>query len=253
MSQAPANDGHLERMPRIYGTFPCKSQAGHKSVGASGARPSFQNGAELTHIIHKSRFELSMTRPSQTRSGRRKSIRLSEYDYSQPGAYFVTICAYNRYCIFGHIADERMILNQLGLIVQEEWERTAEIRKEIQLDAYVIMPNHLHGIVIIHPKDTPGGASGARPSSPETSESARSKPKSLAKKSLGAMIAGVKSAVTKRQKLLNKCLYHPVWQRNYYEHIIRNESDLNMIREYISSNPSCWEKDRLHPVFGKEL
>ena len=86
----------------------------------------------------------------------RRSIRLKGYDYSQPGRYFITICTYQRICLFGEIVNDKMILNSFVKIVDEEWQRTARIRPNIECDAYIIMPNHMHGIIIIH--DTPVGA-----------------------------------------------------------------------------------------------
>jgi REP element-mobilizing transposase RayT len=147
----------------------------------------------------------------------RKSIRLKEYDYSQPGEYFITICSYEHECLFGEIVGEEIRLNENGKIVQEEWEKTAIIRKEIELDEYIVMPNHFHGIVVIKyesqiltndPVGTHGRASLQR------------KPRSL-----GSLIAGFKSIVTKRINELHKTPGSPVWQPRYYDHIIRNEKE----------------------------
>ena len=162
----------------------------------------------------------------------RKSIRLKEYDYSTPGEYFITICTYDHEWIFGGIVDNEMVLNENGKIVQEEWEKTAIIRKEIELDEYIVMPNHFHGIVIIKyesrismndPVGTHGRASLQR------------KPRSL-----GSLIAGFKSVVTKRINELHKTPGSPLWQARYYDHIIRNENELNNIRNYISANVLQW-------------
>src|SRR6266446_5489909 len=79
----------------------------------------------------------------------RHSIRLKEYDYSQPNAYFITICAYNKECIFGEIIDANVILNELGRIVWSEWSKTAQVRKNVNIDEYIVMPNHIHGIIMI--------------------------------------------------------------------------------------------------------
>ena len=155
----------------------------------------------------------------------RRSIRLKEYDYSKAGAYFVTICTWDKKCILGEIDGEKMKLDVYGKIVFEEWHRSSEIRKEIGMDAFVIMPNHIHGIVIIH--DT-------------TIE--RMKPKSIS-----SFIAGFKSAVTKRINQIRNTPGFPVWQRNYYEHVIRNEKELNAIREYIAYNPLRWNEDTENP------
>src|SRR5919108_4995307 len=163
----------------------------------------------------------------------RRSMRLANYNYAEFGAYFVTIVAHNRRCIFGEVVDGKIELNDLGQIVTEEWERSHHIRKEIGLDGFVVMPNHLHGIVMIRPV----GATGRSPS--------LSGP---LKRSLGACVAGFKSAVTTR---INQLCVTPglrIWQRNYYEHIIRDEESLNRIRQYILDNPAGWSLDPENPT-----
>ena len=176
----------------------------------------------------------------------RRSIRLKEYDYSQAGAYFITICTHQREHLFGEIVDGVMQLNEFGQIAHEEWRKTALIRNEIELDEFVIMPNHFHGIIIIHEpvgayRDTPVGAYGHTPlptTNPATFESPS--------RTLGAMVRGFKSAVT-TQINQNRCTPgRPVWQRNYWEHIIRDEKDLTNAQAYILNNPTQWENDELH-------
>ena len=168
---------------------------------------------------------------------RRRSIRLQGYDYSQPGAYFVTICTRNKACLFGEVVDGDMVCNAYGHIVGEEWHRSSDIRRELQLDAFVAMPNHIHGIVILHGDDV--GAHSRAPLRETPSHLWRSP------KSLGSFIAGYKSAVTKRINEIREAPGVSVWQRNYYEHIVRNETELNLIiREYIQANPLRWHLDR---------
>ncbi len=175
----------------------------------------------------------------------RRSIRLQGYDYSQAGAYFVTICTYQRECLFGDVVGGQMALNAHGRIACEEWGRSAQMRREIQLDEFVVMPNHVHGIVIIRDEPHPiveaydVGATGRSPL-----RTARPGPP---KRSLGSFIAGFKSAATQRINHLRGTPGLPVWQRNYYEHIIRNEEELNRIREYIHNNPLRWHLDRENP------
>ena len=194
------------------------------------------------------------------KSRQRRSIRLKGYDYSQPGAYFVTVCAFKREEIFGTIVNDAIQLSSLGKIVEAEWFRSSKIRKEIRLheDEFVIMPNHLHSIVWII--DSPVGADGIRPDDvhPEgrvnTAQGAhtarpydetRQMPRRVPK-SLGSFIAGFKAAVTSRAgKELNSA---NIWQRNYYEHIVRNEAELKKIWEYIASNPTSCQEDQLHPA-----
>jgi putative transposase len=168
----------------------------------------------------------------------RHSVRLKEYDYSQNGAYFITICAYNQGCLFGKIVDEKVQLNKLGKIAQEEWMHSAEIRQEIYLDEFIVMPNHLHGIVLIQQGDPPVAPTQKNP---------MTKPRGPEKKSLGSFVAGYKSSVAIKINRFRNTPGDKIWQRNYYEHIIRNDNSLNMIRNYIISNPMQWELDRENP------
>ncbi len=165
----------------------------------------------------------------------RRSIRLPGYDYSQVGAYFITICAKYRECIFGEIIDGEMQLNEMGELVQYEWYRSADIRCEITLDTFVIMPNHIHGIIHINNSSNPVGAHGHAP--------LHRKPRSL-----GSFIAGYKSVTTKRINQIRGFTGHSIWQRNYYEHVIRNDADLKQIRKYIVRNPANWSTDEENPI-----
>lgn len=177
----------------------------------------------------------------------RRSIRLKGYDYSQSGAYFITICTQDRGCLFGEVADGEMRLNDAGAVVADEWIKSGELRDEITLDKWVVMPNHFHAVVIIHvgAHGVVGahGNVGAHRRAPLRA-SLRRPPKSL-----GSLVAGFKSAVTKRINALRQNPGAPVWQRNYYEHIIRDEESLNRIREYIVHNPLQWALDRENPHF----
>ena len=168
---------------------------------------------------------------------RRRTIRLKGYDYSKSGAYFITVCTRNRKCLFGHVINCEMRLNTLGDIVAEEWLRSQELRCEIQLDAFVIMPNHIHGIVIIT-DDNDSDIVGATGRSPLHTGSKQAH--GPTKHSLGSFIAGFKSAVTKRINILRRSPGTPIWQRNYYEHIIRHDDELNHLRSYIANNPISW-------------
>lgn len=181
----------------------------------------------------------------------RESNRLTGFDYSQKAAYFITICTYERKCLFGRITvgangcspdivdAPKMILNKFGEIAQYEWEKSAKIRSEIILDEFVVMPNHIHGIVMIEKNNNVVGAnddiSGANSRSPLQR---RMKPKSIS-----SFIAGYKSVVTKQINQIRNTPRQQVWQRNYYDHIIRNEQDLTRVREYIVNNPLKWEED----------
>ena len=167
---------------------------------------------------------------------RRKSSRLKGYDYAQPGAYFVTLCTQDRTCLFGDVCAGKMRLNAFGKIVADEWVKTAEIRDEIDLDEWVVMPNHFHGILVI--------GRGDRPVAPTKSVAAIG-PQS---RSVAAAIAGFKSAATKRINTLRGTPGMPVWQRNYHEHIIRNEDSLDRLRQYILDNPAQWTMDLENPL-----
>ncbi|HEX8993510.1 MAG TPA: hypothetical protein VF784_17660 [Anaerolineales bacterium] len=187
----------------------------------------------------------------------RRSIRLPGYDYAQPGAYFVTMLTAGRQCLFGRVVDQEMRLSALGKIVEEEWLRTPMIRAEIALGAYVVMPNHFHAIVVIS-SEAPSGASdvratggsvGATGGSPVRAGGSPLRPRGPAPRSLGALIAGFKSSVTKRINALRDSPNAPIWQRNYYEHIIRNQREGERIHLYIDSNPVRWSQDQVDPSY----
>lgn len=161
----------------------------------------------------------------------RRSIRLKGYDYSSAGAYFITLCTFQRQCLFGRITDGTMQLNESGQIVAEEWRQSSIIRQEIEFDQWVIMPNHLHGIVLINPTH-PVRAHGRAPL--QTGVSYR-RPRSLS-----SFISGFKSATTKKINTARNSASTPVWQRNYYDHIIRNEQSLERVQQYIQNNPATW-------------
>ena len=173
----------------------------------------------------------------------RRSIRLKGWDYRAAGYYFVTICSYQREHSFGHVIDGKVVLSELGKIIMDEWLQTAVIRNHITLDQFIIMPNHLHGILVF--EDPTVGASGSlalEPNTPSTDGRATSTP--LRNASLGDVIGQFKSVVTKRYNRSQNSKGLNVWQRGYYERIVRNERELNAIREYIIENPLRWAEDR---------
>lgn len=178
----------------------------------------------------------------------RRSIRLKEYDYSQPGAYFITICTHQRDHLFGEIVDGVMQLNEFGQIAQEEWQKTALIRGEIELGEFVIMPNHFHGIIWI--VDGRGTARRAPTTGGlgETSADFTPTHEQFGKPVVGSIptiVRAFKSAVSRRINLARCTPGKPVWQRNYWEHIIRDEKDLTNAQAYILNNPAQWENDEL--------
>jgi len=161
----------------------------------------------------------------------RRSLRLKGYDYSRAGAYFVTICTHGRECLFGEIMDGEMRLNAAGQAAQADWVRLPERFQSIELDEFVIMPNHLHGIILVGAGLAPPGGKGAASSAP----------------TLGHILRAFKSiSAIAVNRLLGRS-GRSVWQRNYYEHIVRNENELAHIREYIANNHAQWALDRENP------
>lgn len=176
----------------------------------------------------------------------RRSIRLKGYDYTQAGAYFITICTQNRLCLFGEVVNGEMRLNEAGAMVQSVWDEIPVFYPGVLTDAFVVMPNHIHGIVVLvgaPPRGCPnqGQAQGPAPTL-----------------SLPDVVHRFKTMTTKRYADGVKRNGWPpfpgrLWQRNYYEHIIRNEESLNRIRQYIADNPARWVQDRDNPgIAGSE-
>jgi REP element-mobilizing transposase RayT len=157
----------------------------------------------------------------------RISARLPAFDYTRPGAYFVTVCTHERRCVFGRVQNRGVLLSKGGQIVEEEWLRTAEKRPYVMLDSYVIMPNHVHGVIIIQEH--------VRPSSLTRSAG-------LTRQSLSSIVGGFKAAASRRIALLTDIGRPHLWQRGYHEHIVRNDDDLRSIREYIANNPARWRQ-----------
>jgi REP element-mobilizing transposase RayT len=146
----------------------------------------------------------------------RHSLRLEGYDYSQNGAYFVTICTHQGVCILARVVDGRCQETRIGQIARWVWEELAR-HYAVILDEFCIMPNHVHGILFIEEGSSHG---------------------------LAEIVRGFKSYSAKRINQVTKSGGKPVWQRNYYERVIRNERELNAVREYIRNNPMKWELDQ---------
>ena len=172
-------------------------------------------------------------RPFDPAQGRR-SIRLKGYDYTQSGANYVTIVAYQRGHFFGEVLNAEMRLNELGQIARNEWFKTAALRPYVELyeDEFIVMPNHVHGIIWIYDD---GNVGAERRSAPTKTN--------LPPKSLGVIVRAYKSAVTYAVNGLQNQRGAILWQRNYYEQIIRDEKDLQAKRECILGNPLNWEND----------
>ncbi len=189
-------------------------------------------------------------------TGSRRSIRLKGYDYTREGAYYVTVCA-NGKCIFGDVNNGKMVLNVYGNIIKQCWSAIPEHFSNIKLDEYVVMPDHIHGIIMIGGcgdqlsndgvDDACRGTACRAPTSdgsaPTSDGSRNEKIERFGKPvsgSLSTVMRSFKSAVTKRINEIQNTSGTCLWQRNYYEHIIRDGSDLARIREYIMNNPVKW-------------
>ena len=167
-------------------------------------------------------------------------MRLMDYDYSTPGAYFVTIVSYRRFPIFGKIVIDKVPLNQVGRIVEDCWLEIPFHFPFVRLKDYVVMPNHLHGVIEIkyYPNVDSKEIFARRNTSKEPKQSG---PQS---QSLSAIIGSYKSATTKCVHRLGLTHQKTRWQRNYYEHVIRDDEDYQRIVEYIQLNPVNWEDDQ---------
>ncbi len=177
-----------------------------------------------------------MTARHNPNAHNRRPIRLHGYDYRQAGAYFVTICTHNRAPLFGEIQGDTMRLNEAGKIAEKVWRGIPDHFDNVDIDAFIVMPNHVHGIIVITHTRV-----GARHASPLHHAHQPSKG------TLGTIVGSYKSAVSKQINRMRDTPGSPVWQRNYYEHIIRNESALHDIRHYIIHNPAKWAEDTENP------
>jgi len=169
----------------------------------------------------------------------RRSIRLRDYDYAQLGAHFVTICTYQRECLLGDVVNGEIVLNGAGEIVRHTLEELPQRFPGIEVEMHVIMPNHLHGIILVGAQfiapipqtDTVGisGKSGVMNHAP----------------TLGKVVRAFKAISTRRIRTGSNSTF--AWQRNYYEHVLRDEAERHCIRQYITNNPMQWEIDRENP------
>ena len=179
----------------------------------------------------------------------RRSIRLPAYDYAQAGAYFVTIVTKDRMCLFGEIVDREMLPNHFGRIVQSTWNDLPEHYPGVECDSFVVMPNHVHGIIELADGSADGDSdvgAGLKPARWVVgSNSIRAGLKPVP--ALPEIIRAFKTFSARRVNQMRNTGGAPLWQRNYYEHVVRGENELNRIREYISTNPLQWEMDRENP------
>ncbi|NUQ22746.1 MAG: transposase [Saprospiraceae bacterium] len=205
----------------------------------------------------------------------RVSTRLKGYDYSRPGAYFVTACTYKRKCIFGEIKQGQMVLNEFGLIAQDQWFKLPERFPHIELGEFIVMPNHIHGIIIIHPSPpSPVGArftlapeTGFTPAPDPGRATARVAPTvarvaptvarvaptttvapTATAAKIGEIIGAYKSLVSNEILKIFKSKNQrmgKIWQRNYHDRIIRDKASMNRVGNYIKNNPAKWKEDKL--------
>ena len=178
----------------------------------------------------------------------RQSLRLKDSDYSQAGAYFVTICTNNRQWLFGEIRQGEMVLSAIGRLVSAQWQQIPYRFAGLELGAWIVMPNHIHGILII---TRSGEASNLiTPVLQETADrkTLPTQPRGTAPGSVGAIIQNYKSITSRKISRQNESMRAAIWQRNYYEHIIRNEREFRAIFEYIIANPHNWEHDMENKV-----
>ncbi|MGA2286030.1 MAG: transposase [Dehalococcoidia bacterium] len=176
----------------------------------------------------------------------RRSIRLPGYDYSSPGAYFLTICTQERNCILGEIVEGEVKPSRAGQMIETVWRQLPDFYDGVQLDAFAIMPNHIHGIILLvgagpracpGPRQESGQPQGVAPTKPLSLPNAMHRFKSLTTtKYLRGVRDGEWPALPGR-----------LWQRNYYEHIIRNEVELAEVRGYIVENAARWVEDQENP------
>lgn len=174
----------------------------------------------------------------------RRSIRLRGYDYSQEGLYFITLCCRDRICRFGKVINGEMVLNQIGEIATACWLQITEHFTNVILHEFIIMPNHVHGIIEI--------SVGAKYLSPtKETDISKERAKNISpqraagtSKTIGSVVRGFKIGVTKWARTNTNI--HDLWQRNYYEHIIRNEKSYHNISQYIQNNPLNWNEDKFY-------
>lgn len=183
---------------------------------------------------------------------RRRSIRLKGHDYALPAVYFVTICTYQRECLLGYVQGGNVVLSPAGRIARSIWEGLADRFPSVGRDEFVIMPNHVHGIILV-------GAQFIAPDYPQGNHISRVP-------TLGEIVRAYKATVTRLVRrgdedvtalgavgtgVMNHAPTGFGWQRGFYEHIVQNEAELAAIREYIVANPARWDDDADNPAVAK--
>ena len=168
----------------------------------------------------------------------RKILRLRDYDYSRAGGYFITVCTYHRDCVFGEVMNQQMRLNKVGEIVEQWWLKLGDAFPKTTLDHYATMPNHFHGVIMITDRSDVGAIHELPLQGDRITRRRMLIPK---------MVGYFKMNSSKYVNRLMGTPGTPLWQRNYYEHVIRTENELNRIREYMENNALKWDLDRENP------
>ena len=169
---------------------------------------------------------------------RRKQLRLSQYDYSQNGCYYITICSYQRECIFGEVINSKMVLNDLGKLIETYWRNLPKRFPNISVTPYIVMPNHLHGIIIID-QTAALGCGKPHPYAPESTPTMNQRA-SIGNDGLFGIIRTFKSSTTTAANRIYETPGRKLWQRNYYDRIVRNEQELSKLTVYIQENALKW-------------
>ncbi len=204
----------------------------------------------------------------------RRSIRLDGYDYRHPGAYFITVVVQERLCLFGEIREGEMRLSPMGQIVRRAWEDLPDHYPQVVLDEFCIMPNHVHGIIVLGKDATGRGVGGhigppvrgagrggstavrqalgdeSKIDSQASTAASQTRPYKMTRHGLPEIVRAFKSFSARQINALRRMPGAPVWQRNYYEHIVRNEAEWERIRRYIDQNLAQWEQDEENPERG---
>ena len=184
----------------------------------------------------------------------RRRLRLRDYDYSQAGAYAVTICTHGGAFLFGHVSDGTMHLSAAGRVVERRWDRLPEHYPHVELDTFMVMPDHVHGVIVLADAPMPaelevspapeGVSVGSRPEDGRVRDAAPTKRRASGRHGLSEVVRGFKSFSGRRVNELRGTPGVALWRRGYFEHVVRNEEDLNRIRQYIVENPLRWSLKR---------
>ena len=244
----PPDRGHHVSAPRAPGpcplhehyrpTYPPPRRAATRAAPTDD-RPPLDTPAPPRRAAHPAAPTIPAKLPT------RRSLRLRGFDYAQPGAYFVTVVVQNRWPLFGEVIGEEMRLNGAGRMIQRIWESLPSRFPPLDIDEFIVMPNHVHGIVVMDPAiraeqvDSQSSA-GAPREDVVTLSNVLSTFKSLTTVDYARGVKAKKWRPFRRR----------LWQRSYYDHVVRNEESLTLIREYIAGNPTMWSLDPEHPVSG---